>query len=236
MYLSALHVLRGERLHSPVSSSGERGAASGRGGAGLGCRHGAFRLHPMGLPGLRCGRRGLDPATRPPECGQPLASDHGAKGLGGQHLHVLAVAQDPLGQLGADGRPQAEVQLAREERRCHLRRMPPALGDVARDGLGEPKLDRGRPPSEEAEASGQVPVDGEVDGQVEWFAGRAHGPKALHGEGPHLAVAMAEGGQVDPALLVPQMEGVQVPAADLVPAEGVVLPFQRALLLDRLLA
>ncbi len=71
--------------------------------------------------------------------------------------------------------------------------------------------------------------------QLECGVGRVEAPEALHGKGADLLSLMAEGRQIDSALLVPEVERVQPASCDGVPTEGMVLDFYGSMLPDDLM-
>jgi hypothetical protein len=146
----------------------------------------------------------LDPTCGAPEGGQPLAADLVPQGLGLQNLDALAVSQDPPPEFRTHGDPEAHLQLAGQERRQSLARVPRALGDIAGDMAGEAKGNSNRIPPEQAKAAFEVTVKVEFGVGLEGVIGDAEMPEAFQSKGDHFAPGMAIGSQVDSTMLVPE--------------------------------
>lgn len=101
----------------------------------------------------------LDPACGAAEGGQPLAADVVPEGLRLQDLHVFAVAQEPPSELWTHGNPEGHLQLAREERRQGLARVPLPLGNIPGGLPGKAQPDADRIPPEQAKATFEVALE-----------------------------------------------------------------------------
>ena len=101
--------------------------------------------------------------------------------------------------------------------------MPLALGDIAGDSPREAEGDPDWLPPEEAEAALQVPIQVEFGRGLEGIVRDADLPEAFEGEREDLSAGVAVGGEVDPALLVPEVDRIKTAPAGAVPSEGVIL-------------
>ena len=147
-----------------------------------------------------------------------------------KHFGLRAPTQDPPAHLLGVGNLEGQLEAAVGQVAQLLSRMPQALADVGRDALRKRHANGHQGAADDAPRRLQILVGIEVGGLLEALGGHARLADALEGEDAHGLAQPAVREQVEPAVEVGQVIGVDGARRHLVALDRIVADAQRALL------